>query len=520
MRRTKLSTFAVLVAGVSLAACGGGTPPGSAPASTNVTLAGVVAAGAPLIGYVSIKDSAGASVVGYLDENGGYSADISELSAPYLLYASGTVGTKVYTLLSAATEADHDKTVNITPLTDLIVANVVGQSAVEFYNTPDFSKITTAALEAQEDVLEARLRPLLDAAGVAADFDLRNSAFTPDHTGIDAVLDVITVEVDATTDIATITNILDSTQTITDDLADSSDNTELGAGTVTLTTLGEIQTLTDGMEGVAVLHASNVTDPAQFAPALADGLSFDGASKDDLLELFINPDPTARQMVTNYMEGTKVFSLKSMDLAATTPVAWVTFGGESSAVKFTKTGANGEWQFAGNDRGVNVSLMAETFKSGSGVHYVLTPDVGDFSAEITGTARNMLPGDYFVVTGPGLPTAGLVLIQSAFNDTNNASTPGMAGEGWGYGRTEAQLLAGGVVDGSVYTFVWYRDVGLDTTFRVDGTILSTDIATGIAADTVVDSYTTTLAKRPPASTETAYFPAITVPTSSDTATFA
>ncbi|RYZ35486.1 MAG: cytochrome c, partial [Sphingobacteriales bacterium] len=48
------------------------------------------------------------------------------LTAPFVFRAEGRAGGSIYVLHSAATSADVGGTINITPLTDLVLANVAG----------------------------------------------------------------------------------------------------------------------------------------------------------------------------------------------------------------------------------------------------------------------------------------------------------------------------------------------------------------------------------------------------------
>ena len=97
---------------------------------------------------------------------------------------------------------------NVTPLTDLVVANVAGSDSAAFFNDPDFSLITAAAISDAEALLQQRLQPLLDAASLPGDIDLLHTPFSADRSGMDGVLDLISVSVDPDTDTATISYAL------------------------------------------------------------------------------------------------------------------------------------------------------------------------------------------------------------------------------------------------------------------------------------------------------------------------
>jgi hypothetical protein len=146
-RHVKLSVLCTIAA-VALVACGGGG--GSAP-SSSTTLSGVAAGGAPLVGTVYIKDSKGVEKSTTIDltANGAYTFDVAGLTPPFVLKAIGTVGNTQVTYCSVATAADVGGNINITPFTDLIVANIASQVAVNFYGNGDPAKITTTAIATQ-----------------------------------------------------------------------------------------------------------------------------------------------------------------------------------------------------------------------------------------------------------------------------------------------------------------------------------------------------------------------------------
>jgi len=184
-----------------------------------------------MVGTVTTKDSSSPAKdkIVTIAADGKYTVDVSDLTLPLMMRADGQVGGRSYSLYSAATSADIGATVNITPLTDLIVANIAGQVAATLYNSGNFSGMTQAALNQAETQLQQRLQPVLDAVGLSALIDLLRTTFNADHTGLDEVLDILRVTVDPTTLQATIQNTSNNQQ-IVDDLASQTDATVLPAG--------------------------------------------------------------------------------------------------------------------------------------------------------------------------------------------------------------------------------------------------------------------------------------------------
>jgi hypothetical protein len=206
-----------IVAALVLTGCSGGGGGGGSPAATqpdnSSTVSGTAAAGAPLVGFVGAKDSTGGASTADILPDGSFELDITDLTPPVLIYASGIAGGNAYQLLSVVFEDDVNGTVNITPITDLIIGNTVSDSPQAFFNNPNFTVLTQEAVEAEEENLKKRLKPLLDGLGVEADFDLRNSTFVANRSGFDGVLDILEVTVNGGT--AIIRNRVDPTNEIT-----------------------------------------------------------------------------------------------------------------------------------------------------------------------------------------------------------------------------------------------------------------------------------------------------------------
>jgi len=262
-----LKTISVLALGVfALSACGGGGS--STGTGTGTTISGTAAAGAPIIGSVTIKDSTTPTAQTKtvpIAADGKYTVDVTELKAPYMVRADGYVGGNEYHLYSAGTTADVGGTINITPLTDLIVANIAGSIARTYFDGGNFSTLTEAQLTEQSDALKAKLLPILQAVGVSGSIDLLRASFNTDHTGLDAVLDVVRVTTDTTTNVATITNIVTQQQMTsninTGTYTGALDNTA-GVGTA----VTDIQAISAGFKQFSDLFATGV--PSETNPTL------------------------------------------------------------------------------------------------------------------------------------------------------------------------------------------------------------------------------------------------------------
>lgn len=169
----------------------------AAPAAYSIS--GTAAAGAPIIGTVTIKDSSSPSKTSVMDikADGSFSFNVKNMTPPFLLHTEGSVGGRSVEYFSAATQADINGNINITPFTDLIVANIAGQIAQEFYESynpaTDGGKITPNTLNDAEANLQQKLEPVIDSLGLDAGIDLLRTAFDTDHTGLDMIVDIIQV---------------------------------------------------------------------------------------------------------------------------------------------------------------------------------------------------------------------------------------------------------------------------------------------------------------------------------------
>jgi hypothetical protein len=181
------------------------------PASTAIS--GVAAGGAPIIGNVEITDQFGVKRGTPINDDGTYKVDVSGMTGPFILKAHGTIAGVSVTYFSAATPADVGGTINVTPFTDLLLSSITGK-LVNLYLL-DESKIpalaaslTAEKINQTQDVLFAKLRPILIKLGVTETIDLIRTVFKADHTGLDALMDLVKVEYNTDTAVATLRNMI------------------------------------------------------------------------------------------------------------------------------------------------------------------------------------------------------------------------------------------------------------------------------------------------------------------------
>ena len=212
---------------LTLAGCGGGGGDAPAAAATvdvlavPTTLTGTAAIGAPISGSVFAIDINGkVSPVAPTTGLGAFVVDVGGMTAPFILSITGTAGGKPVTLNSIATAAGQ--TVNITPLTDLIVSSASGRpggSSLVALCAPNTSVTPAVVPAACLAALGAASAPAKLNAAIAAVVAMigplngagtnpLTGAFRADGTGMDGVLDQILVSpADAQSAMATVTLI-------------------------------------------------------------------------------------------------------------------------------------------------------------------------------------------------------------------------------------------------------------------------------------------------------------------------
>ena len=487
----KLFKAASLLAATALliSACGGG---GDGTPAPSTTLSGTAAAGAPIIGTVTIKDSATPTAqtkTVTIEANGKYTVDVTGLKAPYMVRADGYVGGNEYHLYSAATQADVGGTINITPLTDLIVANIAGSVAKTYFDNGSFSGLTAAQLTAQSDALRVKLLAVLQAVDVSDSIDLLRASFSTDHTGLDAALDVLRVTTDTTTGVATITNII-TQQQMTSNITTGTYTGALTDTTGVATASTDIQKISAGFKAFSALFATSLPSETNATLlSLFDSATFMDQGQD--LASFLSKITTEKDLIG--ISFTNV-SIQSMNTATGTAVVAfdVILNGkvENDGPKpfHMIKKADGKWYMQGDQYIANIDVEP---RAEYRVSDTATPIVTGLHLNIEDRGGKGITSA--VVTGAGLTTP--VTLVSQIN-TEWFAIQGGTYNGNNYPMNDTQIAA--IADtGEVYTVQLY------------------------IGSTLAATYTEKLRKRPYLNTEltSASFPAITSPTMADMRAF-
>lgn len=446
LNKTRTLLLPVILGSALIAGCGGG---GAGGTTASATLSGTAASGAPITGAVTVKDSAGAEKTVQINVDGSYSIDVSGMATgPFLLKASGTVGSKSVTLLSVATTTDVNGKINITPFTDLIVANVSGKSAEDFYNAPNYSLLVKTELDAAEDTLQKRLKPLLDKFGILATTDLLRTDFKADHSGLDGVLDMVKVTVDPVTLKATIKDI--EGNFITDDLKSKLDDSAMLISSINFSAvaaaLRDMQAQFDTLSSQFATAAPSAGDPA-LSSLFDPNFMNDGQN----LTAFMADLATMPKIVGVKFRNISIEEYKDANTVKIECEA-ITTDGKNHTFKtwMKKDPASSKWLIAGDGELIETEVDAFAEKMSDG-----TIKTG-LRFSLDGANTNTLI-DYVVVKGLGLPAAGIKMVRSSGNfviDTTSDSQILACATAGATGCVDTAAM----LDNTVYTFeLWDAD---------------------------------------------------------------
>lgn len=483
----------ILASSIVLAACGGSSDDNNGGGSTAArTLSGTAAAGAALIGTVTVKGALGNTTSSIIEADGNYNVDVTGLTAPYRLRATGHVGGKTYKLHSYAEEADIGGNVNITPFTDLIVANAAQQIAESFFNETTDAGLDPAVIDAQEDALQAKLQNVLDALGVETAIDLLNSTFSADHSGLDAALDVISIEVDTGTNIATITNLIENSF-ISDDVLDDADSDVLQVSDPSAITgaVTDTQAIAALFENFAAEFVAGLPSSAD----IEDFLTADFLQNDSSRGLFLTDITTDPELIGLGFTGVSI-----SDLDSTTGTASVTFNvvfegkvDPESETWFVAKDTTLGWQLRGDQRIVDIDTLSfhcndydgeDLNPAGCGINVSFWDE--DFTNNNTGGSPiasgtfRLLDGttglekELVLLGNPGNVSAGEIQIYNASSNVNTDEN--FSGDWREFGTGVNQVDPASFVPGDIIEYKVYTD-NLDLTDPLNPAITGTEVAT-------------------------------------------
>ena len=191
--RTTFTALSLVTIVALLAGCGGGGGGDSAGVSPQV-VSGVAATGSPLVGQVTLRDSSSArkDKATVIANDGTFAIDVSDMTAPFLLKASGSADGVDRTLYSFA---DKPGIANINPLSTVAVASAAGvDDPATVFDKADAATLDKlkSGMPGSVNTLKFKLKVLLDGFSVA-NADPVKDPFTADHTGLDGMFDNVKI---------------------------------------------------------------------------------------------------------------------------------------------------------------------------------------------------------------------------------------------------------------------------------------------------------------------------------------
>lgn len=382
-------------------------------------LTGVAATGAPVVnGKVEIKGANGTVVETTTTSSGSYGASVSNLTSPFLIRVTTPTGEKLISVASSADVAAN-KTVNVTPITHTIVANVFQQKSADtlFENfTTKATEFTATKLDDAKDDFKQNLiaAGVIGASGVLTDsnIDLMNGNFTAGSgAGVDKLLDALDIDIDkGATNIEI--KLKDGTAIYSDDVATNTEVVSDQSAGITavktqLTALDEIKTFftnasttfnsfTASCGGAAVDDGSACdrdTLHATMAALLHTNYKWSGADKTtDAWSMFCNQNAdgsvdATSNITCNYVRADKIsfsdITILKFDATAEVAVVQTNFYWNGvyaeTEIEFVKK-ENGAWKFYGNQN------SKEFWFEGTALHKTTYPNSGaatdKYAAEI------------------------------------------------------------------------------------------------------------------------------------------
>ena len=435
IKPTKLVAALIGAAVLTLAGCGGGNDSAATQQVivTSTMLSGTAAGGAAVIGNVIVTDSKGVTKGSPIEANGRYSIDVNGMTGPFMLKAVGTVGNSSVTYYSVATTADVGGTVNVTPFTDLIVSNIAANMAETYFSNPDnIAKMgevfTPAKLVAAQTALFTKLQPVLAALGISNSIDLLRGSFAADHSGMDAVLDLVKVETDAATNIVTLKNAFTRLTIATDDVTKSADDATAVDSTkitgITASAATDLQTIVAKLNSFSALFATSLP-------------TIDAIKKSGLFDTsanFMMSGQTFAQFSSELSTEQDIIGMKfsnidispvSSDVMILSAVMSSNTDTLSETVRLKMVKVDGTWLVQGDDRKADISIHARAGRSvwknynengtlqnsGGNSDNGLSLYIEPFAYNSNNTTNPIVSA---LVTGPGLGN-GVTLVQDIQN---------------------------------------------------------------------------------------------------------
>ena len=495
-----------------LTACSGGGSSSSTQATSSVT--GVAATGAPLAGaLIVLTDKNGSTTSTTAKDDGSYSLDVTGLTAPFVIVATGAVGdaqTTQASIVSDAPAAGSSSTANINPLTNAI-ATLLSSGSDPSALSSNLGSVTASSINNASALLNTALGGLASASGAKANFNPITDTATANGTGFDRLLDNLTFSVQPGTgailfakDGATIDDMAASSTTPTPSAPSSNNALLIASNTSSVSALPSSLVMRDFTVANYLQDALNKCFAITYAAGRAsNALCTSGIAAPD----YLNNAKTLAQDLSGWMSATydgatfkkpdiirfytptralvKISGIRTdgVYFSLLTVVSKVTVSGNTSSES-----VNGTWQLTGNQRSFNVGISGmamrqievnSSYSIPSGYFSAISPfidlTVNNLSSTIFASSGKDAsnPGSsctgsecsYVNVTGPGLPITGLFYKRNTSNSSCNTQLVlaiGITTDMSNAGCTSVYKLNGVAIDSSKSL-----DVAFDPNIRAD-----------------------------------------------------
>jgi hypothetical protein len=186
---------------IQLSGCGGGgssSSSSSTPTVTATSVNGTVATGTPVVGAtVTLTDATGAQATATTNTQGAYTISVKGMTAPFLIVATDPTGVSapLVSVLAKLPSGTAPAVANVTTLTTAIAAMLTASgNPIDLASTTALAKVTLPSVQIATITLDTILAKILTQNGIqVAGFDPIGVAFTPNHTGADAVIDTVSL---------------------------------------------------------------------------------------------------------------------------------------------------------------------------------------------------------------------------------------------------------------------------------------------------------------------------------------
>ncbi|WP_233804603.1 hypothetical protein [Paraburkholderia sp. HP33-1] len=185
-----------------LGGCGNGGDTGTGSSgtgpATTTSVSGTVAAGSALVGAnVTLIDATGAQATATTNAQGVYSIPVKGMTLPFFIIATdaGGLSAPLSSVLAKLPTGTAPAVANVTTLTTALAAMLTASgNPIALASSTTLAKVTLQSVQLATITLDTILANLLKQNGLqSSGFDPVGTAFTPNHTGADAVIDSVSL---------------------------------------------------------------------------------------------------------------------------------------------------------------------------------------------------------------------------------------------------------------------------------------------------------------------------------------